>query len=479
MPAGKRAQSNTMLYTVILFVGLFIVTTALAVIFYVKYEKQLELTQTAQQDMQEYATVKEQRSVEKLVGAKDRRESYLGKTLGYIDLLSNTISSTVRSDASAETKVDTVISDAQQTYDYLNNGLAPVGVSEPNQTALLRALEETKNQMENLAKQYNSVKNQLDELQDKFDDAMTASFEKEQKLLSEKDKYQQQVKDIKSDYEQLKAMVKQSSEQKVQTLMDEVEQQKEKAKSLSQNLQKTKAELIMAKNRMKSALRELRQIKPLPENETAAYQKDGNIILVDESLGLVHIDIGKAQQVYPGLTFAVYDAGAAITESGKGKAEIEIFKADENISQARIISSKRPILEGDKIANLVWDSETTNSFVISGEFDLDKDGAIDLDAKEKIKDLITDWGGETTEDVTIDTDYIVLGRSPYVPSKPTFEDLEVHPRAMERYEQAVAELQLYKKVQDRANALSIPVFSYERFLYFIGYNEQSQLEGAF
>ncbi len=39
MPARRRKQSNAMLYTLITFVGLFIATTTVAVIFYVKAEE--------------------------------------------------------------------------------------------------------------------------------------------------------------------------------------------------------------------------------------------------------------------------------------------------------------------------------------------------------------------------------------------------------------------------------------------------------
>ena len=40
MPPGKRRQSNAMLYTLITFVGLFIIATTVAVIYYVKAEEQ-------------------------------------------------------------------------------------------------------------------------------------------------------------------------------------------------------------------------------------------------------------------------------------------------------------------------------------------------------------------------------------------------------------------------------------------------------
>ncbi|MCH7919294.1 MAG: hypothetical protein IIC50_15085 [Planctomycetes bacterium] len=38
MPAGKRHQSSSVLYTLVLFVGLFIISSVLAVVFYTKSE---------------------------------------------------------------------------------------------------------------------------------------------------------------------------------------------------------------------------------------------------------------------------------------------------------------------------------------------------------------------------------------------------------------------------------------------------------
>ena len=81
--------------------------------------------------------------------------------------------------------------------------------------------------------------------------------------------------------------------------------------------------------------------------------------------------------------------------------------------------------------------------------------------------------------VSIDTDFLVLGGTPEVRERPTFEEVEVDPMAMEKYEASLEKLALYREVQKRAEALSIPVFNAERFLYFIGYKTQAARPGAF
>jgi hypothetical protein len=170
-----------------------------------------------------------------------------------------------------------------------------------------------------------------------------------------------------------------------------------------------------------------------------------------------------------------------IPKDGKGKAEIEVFNVGKNISTARIISPnpKRPIIVDDIVANLIWDSDKTNVFVVAGEFDLNGDGNIDDEAADKIKALIKKWGGKVADEISIDTDFLVLGTIPTILKKPTFEQTEVDPMAMEKYEASLKKLTSYKEIQERAQKLSIPVFNLEKFLYFIGYKTLSARPDAF
>jgi hypothetical protein len=78
MPIGKRRQSNAMLYTLITFVALFITATAIAVIYYVKFEEQIDLTLTAQSDLEKMINSGEQRKgLGRIVGTIPRNKSAL------------------------------------------------------------------------------------------------------------------------------------------------------------------------------------------------------------------------------------------------------------------------------------------------------------------------------------------------------------------------------------------------------------------
>ena len=96
-----------------------------------------------------------------------------------------------------------------------------------------------------------------------------------------------------------------------------------------------------------------------------------------------------------------------------------------------------------------------------------------------MKALVEKWGGRVGDDVTVKTDFIILGSLPQIRRKPTFEAMEIDPMAMDKYNDSLEKLSHYKKVRNEARDLSIPVFNIDRFLDFIGYKTQSSKPGAF
>ena len=541
MPAGKRQQSNaTTLYTLITFVGLFIVATTLAVIFYVKAEKLRSEAAASRSRLEEMATSEELRKIGTLIGAKQGRKSRLGTMVDYLDEMVYLIIGGLPEETSAEVKVEAVNRKTKDVLEPLAQEYPDIKDLDPNTAGLIQIIEKLKTTLDNITDAEIALKERFEQLQNRFDDAMATSFEKEQTLLAEKEKYQQQVNEIAQDYNELKALVEQTSERQVQTLAAQLDGERANSKTLKQELLKTQAELKIAEERMKGTQEQLRALVPPQDTEVAAYKPDGKIILIDESAKIVHLNIGSDDRVYRGLTFSVYDKNMPIPKDGKGKAEIEVFNVGKNISAARVIPSedfekalnevlaentdvaeimlslqkpqqersrdleefaqgsperlkllnnlavaydehrsKRPIVLDDIVANLIWDSHKTNVFVIAGDFDLDGDRVIDYEAIDKIKTLVEDWGGSVADTVSIDTDFLVLGSAPQVLKRPTFEEIEADPMAMEKYEASLQRLSSYTDVQSRAQSLSIPVFNAERFLYFIGYRTQASRADAF
>jgi len=57
MPAGRRPQSNAMLYTLVTFVGLFILAATVAVIYYVQFEEKSKEANELRNQRQDRETV--------------------------------------------------------------------------------------------------------------------------------------------------------------------------------------------------------------------------------------------------------------------------------------------------------------------------------------------------------------------------------------------------------------------------------------
>jgi len=481
MPTGTRQQSSAMLYSLATFVGLFIIATTVAVIYYVKFEDQKRKAQESQRNLEEMAASADWRDRGKIIGTVKTGETYLGKMVDYLDKTVSTIIGPLGqlADTSAEVKVndaDKKVRDALKlSQEHITENI------DPNIAGLVPVIQKLHAELNRTKDERANFEKELNVLRQRFDAATAETQEKEKQLENDKEQYHQQVIDITQKYEELKLLMEKTSDERVKALMDQLEQERADLKKTNDELLKTQAQLNMTRDRMERALEELRQIKPSPDREVAAYKPDGKIILIDDQAQVVRLNIGSDDRVYQGLTFSVYDRDAPIPRDGKGKAEVEVFSVAKNISAARITQSqkKNPVALDDIVANLVWDSDKTNVFVVVGEFDLDGDGLMDRGAIDKIKALIEKWGGKVSDTIAVDTDFLLSGSPPQVPEKPTFADLEVDPTADEKYKAALQKFNHYKDVQSRAQTLWIPVFTYDRFLYFTGFKDQANKPGAF
>ena len=106
MPAGRRQQSNAMLYTLIIFVGLFIAATTVAVIYYVNAEKYRTARNDLQSDLDNFATSDEKDDVGTIVGAKIPGKTWLGTMSDHLDNMFTLTVGGVAEEPMAENKVN-------------------------------------------------------------------------------------------------------------------------------------------------------------------------------------------------------------------------------------------------------------------------------------------------------------------------------------------------------------------------------------
>jgi hypothetical protein len=197
----------------------------------------------------------------------------------------------------------------------------------------------------------------------------------------------------------------------------------------------------------------------------------------------VFINLGKGQQISPGLTFEVYDHKKGLPslttlnpenpdELPAGKASIEVIRIMDGTSECRIIhvAPGQQIVEGDLILNLIYNTHTRFAFVIYGDFDLANNGQPNAADADVLRRLVTQWGGRVMDQVTVDTDFLVLGKEPTVlplPDNPT-------PLDQERHDKQQKALDNYLLRQSEAIHLNIPILNQNRFLYFVGYYDQAK-----
>lgn len=166
MPAGKRRQSNAMLYTLIIFVGLFILTTTIAVIYYLKFEEQRTIATTSQSKLNEMATGAELQRVGTLIGTIPRNKSGLGTMLNYLDETAYLIIGGLPEDTSAEVKVNTAKRQTEETLKMLAQKYPNTATDDPNTAGLIRVIEKLKINLDNATNTELALKKQLEDLQE-------------------------------------------------------------------------------------------------------------------------------------------------------------------------------------------------------------------------------------------------------------------------------------------------------------------------
>jgi hypothetical protein len=485
MPATRRKQSNAMLYTLIIFVGLFIIATTIAVFYYVKAEEFRISSTDLKSKLGQFASEDEQDTVGSIVGEEaSYAASYIRIMVDYLDKAMVLVVGGAPGSDAANKKINNMTTqtvDAMKKVADILKKTDPnvVNTLDPNLTGLINVVGLLSQKLQNTQDSKDKVEKDLADLFGRFEKTNAANAEAYKTLMAEKDKLVKDYATVKSDYDDLSEELKQSKDDQVKSVQSQLDRERANLKTLNAQYAETQAVLSETQKMLADAKEKLASFGK-PQRDSMAYAPDGQILSIDAEGKIAYVNLGSNDHVYRGLTFAVYDKGAYIGDA-QGKAEVEIFDIADSYSIARVIKSEinKPILKGDIAANLIWDSKKVNEFVIAGDFDLNEDGNIDYDAAAKIQNIIEKWGGKVTDKISIDTDFLILGKQPQVLEKPSLEQQEADPTALQKYEAALEKLNQYNSVETRANSLWIPVFTYEKFIYLIGYKEKVGQAGTF
>jgi len=234
--------------------------------------------------------------------------------------------------------------------------------------------------------------------------------------------------------------------------------------------QQCETNLAEAQERFRVLRQKLGDMMVGPEELATARTPDGKILTAIPGDEVVYIDLGRREGLTLGLQFAVYSAETGIPADGRSKAQIEVVSINDTSAECRIVRQglHQVILEGDLVANPIFDPSRPLSFVIAGEFDLNRDGMPDRDGAEAIASLVRNWGGQVQANLSPLTDFVVLGAAPRRPRP----ESEVAADRLEINKARQAAWDSYHAVLDTARSLSIPIMTQEVFLNFLGYGDR-------
>lgn len=249
------------------------------------------------------------------------------------------------------------------------------------------------------------------------------------------------------------------------------------------DLLKEREARISAENRLKDLQRRLASQQERygelllgPEKLSTARQADGKVLTAVPGDDAVYINLGKGSGMVLGLQFGVYSSQTGIPEDGRGKAQVEVVSIGESSSECRIVgvAPNQVIVKDDLIANPVFDPNRPLTFVVVGEFDLDRDGLLDREGSSTLEALISTWGGQVSKEITPLTDFVVLGAAPKRPKATAEGSAATQPAANDP---VVAAWNGYNQSIEQIRTLSIPTLTQDVFLNFLGYGSRKFASG--
>lgn len=164
-------------------------------------------------------------------------------------------------------------------------------------------------------------------------------------------------------------------------------------------------------NRLETTLSRRRQdLDELVRKEAAVREEVvavGQLLEPDPVTGYAYINLGSSHRITLGLRFRVYAAAKGSEKVWKGMVEVKDVLSDtvSKVSIARLYNPFVPMVEGDWIANPLYDPKRPRHVVLAGAFDPPQTPL----AKEQAVARIQTIGSVVQEQVSYNTDYVILG----------------------------------------------------------------------
>lgn len=273
---------------------------------------------------------------------------------------------------------------------------------------------------------------------------------------AELDRYRTGVESTQASMEQRVESLRAESDKSIAELQGKVDNQSQ--------------ELLVKQEQLDKAMGKADSARLKPGEESALI--DARVVATNAAAKQVYVGVGRKQNVVLGMPFEVYSVGTVITPDAEGvyppgKASVEIIRVDENSSLARITRETRgqPVIQGDAVANAVYDPAKRYTFTVFGSFDTNSDEIPTPQEAADIENMIKDWGGKVSDSIAGDTDFLVLGSRPILPPEPKPDDpIEL----IQRYLRLKQNAQKYDELFEAAKRTSIPILNQNRLMTLTG-----------
>lgn len=233
--------------------------------------------------------------------------------------------------------------------------------------------KELENEQQALAEAAENHKKALEKVNSEFDEYRKLA-------VAEKEKLRKDLEDVRSQRQQALTEVRLT-----QAGMEELE-------ALHR-----KEELAWEVDRTKLLMR-------LQDLRTVAKERSAGLVLsVDAQRRAATINRGRQDRVTPGMIFGVYSETPLGERTSKGRLEVRTVGELASVVALIDYDPRNPVVQGDYLLSPFVAVEHPK-FVVAGWL-----GPQLEYGETEIRALIERWGGETEDEVAVDTDYLVMG----------------------------------------------------------------------
>ena len=455
---ARVVQRRTPPYLLIVFVILFIFATVMAVLFLNKFNTAEEQLVKLRQTERQLISTTESRNPDIAAMVREYEKSrqsgaaqtVVGQLRTEISLLAGDIT------GSPNSTFEEARQRTEQTFQAINP---------PTRHGLLAHMTDFNSQLGVKETEIGKLKTAADEFRAKATDAeakLAAAGEAHQKALEQKDS---QFAASEAKYTAFSQQSDAKREEDKKKFDESVEDLRKQIAAVAKDLEARTRERDLWKKKYEDLLASI--ARPPLEPDKVVYRPDGKIVSVVPAEGMVYLNIGTKDRVTEGLQFSVYPY-TGIPQSGKGKGVLEVVNVRPDVCEARILQQSKdsPIIAGDVVANLVFDSLRSYNMLVEGNFDLNGTGEATPVGNKAIRELIRRYGGNVVKDLSVETNFVILGDAPVKPKKPEDTDPTV---SWDHYQERIKDFNRYQQIKDAAAGMKIPVVSSRRFLDLIGY----------